>query len=115
MITLSLPFPLAELNPNRKNGKHWGAVQTAKRNARDVGYFVATQHRYRLSFEPKRLQITFIQPDKRRRDIDNQLSAAKNYLDGICNALGIDDHCFEEVLLRRGYRKGDGEMIVEIS
>jgi hypothetical protein len=29
MLTIELPFPPAELNPNRKNGRHWGATEDA--------------------------------------------------------------------------------------
>lgn len=115
MIVISLPFPDASLNPNRKNGKHWGATHGAKDKARSAAYYVTLSQSHRIGFEPSRLQITYIAPDKLRRDLDNLLASSKPSLDGICMALGIDDHCFEEVVLRRGYRKGIGEMIVEIS
>lgn len=40
------------------------------------------------------LGITFYKPDKRRRDLDNCLSAFKAGLDGISLATGIDDSKF---------------------
>lgn len=117
MIRLVLPFPDPALNPNRKSGRHWGATHATKTNARDMAYFLTMKAQAEGGevTGPRKLELVFIAPDKRRRDIDNLLASSKPALDGICLALGIDDHVFEEVLLRRGYRKGDGEMIVEIS
>jgi hypothetical protein len=58
--------------------------------------------------------ITFFQPDKRKRDRDNLLSAAKPQLDGVADALGINDFHFNPVTIRREYGMKPGFMLVEI-
>ena len=61
------------------------------------------------------LNITFIMPDKRRRDRDNLLASSKCTLDGIAQALGVDDNNFEPIVLRRAFDKGNAAMIIEIN
>ncbi len=41
-LTLVLPWPDMRLMPNRKNGRHWGGVQSAKEQARRDGRVAAT-------------------------------------------------------------------------
>jgi crossover junction endodeoxyribonuclease RusA len=36
--------------------------------------------------------LTFCPPDRFPRDMDNLVAALKSGLDGMCRALGIDDH-----------------------
>jgi crossover junction endodeoxyribonuclease RusA len=38
------------------------------------------------------LTITFHPPDKRKRDIDNMLASIKSGLDGIADAIEVDDY-----------------------
>jgi crossover junction endodeoxyribonuclease RusA len=40
---------------------------------------------------PLLVKITFRPPDKRRRDLDNALSSIKAGLDGVADAIGVDD------------------------
>jgi Holliday junction resolvase RusA-like endonuclease len=44
---------------------------------------------------PVALTITFVQPDRRARDRDNLLAALKPSLDGLADALGVNDAQFE--------------------
>ena len=60
------------------------------------------------------LDITFIQPDKRRRDRDNLLAAMKSGLDGLAQALGVDDSEFEPVTIRREYGQKPGSVRIVI-
>lgn len=48
------------------------------------------------------LTITFLMPDKRRRDLDGCLSSIKHTLDGVAGAIGVDDSLFEPITLHRG-------------
>lgn len=114
-MIIKLPFPDAALNPNRKNGKHWGATNALKELTKNTAYYL-TKERWsgKLMFtEPMPLKITFVQSDKRKRDLDNLLSASKASLDGIALALGIDDRLFEPIILMRGYDKAQNYMTVE--
>jgi crossover junction endodeoxyribonuclease RusA len=40
------------------------------------------------------LAITFHAPDKRRRDMDNAIAAMKPQLDGLADAMRVDDNRF---------------------
>lgn len=116
MITVFLPFPPAELNPNRKNGRHWSATNDIKaRYLRDCRCLTSLAMGQWVP--PKgtlALEITFVQPDKRRRDRDNLLAAMKSGLDGISQALGVDDQYFDPVTIRREFGSKPGEVRVVI-
>lgn len=102
MITITLPWPDSALFPNRKGGKHWATYQRAKATARMDGYLAAKQAVGRdplflTSRTP--VSIVFHAPDRRRRDIDGMHGAIKNAMDGIAQALGVDDSIFRPVLI----------------
>lgn len=121
-MRVELPFPPAELNPNRKNGRHWGTMHAAKSsyqqscwaltlyqaNNWQVGGYIAPAGDIPL-------RITFVQPDKRCRDRDNLLASIKSGLDGVAAALKVDDSRFEPVTLCRAYGSKPGAVIVEIA
>lgn len=115
-MILRLPFPASVLFPNRKNGKHWTASHDAKVSSRECGYFAAKQARGDFSAGDGAipLSIVFVQPDKRRRDLDGMLSAMKPALDGIAQALGVDDSRFRPITIDAGPVGKPGAVIVAI-
>src|SRR3546814_18481183 len=94
-----LPWPDSQLMPNRKNGRHWGATVEAKVAARTAGLYAAQAalqgHTVNLG-ERIPARITFVAPNKRKRDLDNLLGAMKHALDGIALYLEVDDSRSEE-------------------
>ena len=115
-MIVSLPFPDASLFPNRKNGKHWTVTKEIKRLARECAV-KATEHAYGTFSQHDGtipISIVFVGPDGRHRDLDNCLAAAKPQIDGIADALGVNDRLFRPILV--DYIKGDapGAMIVAI-
>lgn len=52
------------------------------------------------------LAIEFCPPDNRRRDLDNMLASCKACLDGLSDALGVDDSQWTLTLLRGPKAKG---------
>ena len=116
MRVITLEYPNMALSPNRKHGKHWTTTQQAKKLAYEQGYYgakmiYATDN---PANEPTPLKITFVQSDKRKRDLDNLLSASKPVIDGIAKGMGIDDRLFEPITLERGFNKEISYMRVEI-
>jgi crossover junction endodeoxyribonuclease RusA len=122
MIVVTLPFPDARLNPNRSKGVHWAATSALRKSARSSAWtltrvaasstpWYGTERR---KSETVPLTITFIQPDRRRRDRDNLLAACKPALDGVADALEINDSQFEPVLIRREYGAKPGGVRIEI-
>lgn len=115
-LIVRIPFPDPALNPNKKNGKHWAATLSAKYAVKSTAYkatLAAVGSRSVVSM-PTSMTITFVSPDRRRRDIDNLLASSKFAIDSICGALGIDDNCFSEIIIRREYAKDAGETVIEI-
>ncbi|MNV98138.1 hypothetical protein D3C71_1933600 [compost metagenome] len=61
------------------------------------------------------VSITWVAPNKVRRDLDGLLSAEKPRLDGIAAALGIDDSQFRPLVLDRALdAEKRGFVLVEI-
>ena len=57
--------------------------------------------------------ITFHPPDKRRRDLDNMLSSFKSGIDGIVDAIGVDDSDWT-ITISKGEPVIGGKVVVEI-
>lgn len=100
-MIVRLPFPPSALMPNAKNGRHWATHQKAKVQARNDGHYAARAAMG--DWKPQAgnipVSIVFLQPDARRRDADGLLGAAKHYLDGIAQAIGVDDQSFRPLLI----------------
>ena len=115
-MIIRLPFPPASLFPNRKNGKHWTTVKDVKALAREGATDATKRASGAFSDDGKDipLSIVFVAPDARHRDLDNCLAAAKPQIDGIADALGVNDKRFRPILLN--YIKGDkpGAMLVAV-
>lgn len=100
-MIVTLPWPSSRLSPNAR--LHWASLAAAKRKAK-ADASAATMaacnggmREVRMSFRgiaPIPLTITFYPPDNRRRDRDNMQFAMKAALDGVAEALGVDDYRF---------------------
>jgi Holliday junction resolvase RusA-like endonuclease len=53
-------------------------------------------------------------PDKRKRDADNCLAAAKGALDGLADALMVNDQLFQPIMIYRKFGTKPGKLLVEI-
>ena len=116
MIAVTLPWPSAKLNPNRSKGLHWGATSALRKQARDGAALLtrSAMQGQAVAAGAIALTITFIQPDRRARDRDNLLAALKPSLDGVADALGVNDARFDPVTLRREYGAKPGAVRIEI-
>lgn len=97
MIEIQLPFPPSELSPNKR--LHWGSLAKAKADFRTKCHLLTRdQHpekaKYGQDFD---LTMVFVPPDRRHYDRDNLIARMKSGLDGMCDALGIDDIQFLSV------------------
>lgn len=89
-MTLTLPWPSKELSPNAR--LHWSAVARAKRLYREACRTTAlAQGAHKLAAERLHVSFTFYPPSKRRIDMDNCISRLKAGIDGLADALGVDD------------------------
>ena len=99
-IVIRLPFPHASLFPNRRNGTHYRTTSAIKNKQRADAYSL-TKAAGTYTAPDGYIPITclFLAPDGRRRDGDNMLAAAKALLDGMAQALGVDDSRFKPIFV----------------
>jgi crossover junction endodeoxyribonuclease RusA len=121
-ITIHLPFPNGKLSPNRSKGVHWTKTSAAKKDQFADAYTLthqAVQNIQAADWTPLigqiPLRITFHEPDKRLRDLDNLLSASKSAIDGIATALTVNDKHFHPITIMRGAVVKGGAMKVEVA
>ena len=115
-MRIELPWPDSSLAPNRKNGRHWGAVHSAKvKRLADARYLTLYAMRSTGYVPPAgalALSLTFCPPDRRRRDLDNLLKGA---LDALVHAQVIrDDSLIDRLTLERCNVVTDGKLLVTV-
>jgi crossover junction endodeoxyribonuclease RusA len=99
MTEITLPWPLKDLSPNSRI--HWRRLATAKKVYRHECCITTLQQvNSSLPDGPLRLELEFIKPSRREMDRDNLLARMKSGLDGVCDALKIDDKRFATVVVR---------------
>lgn len=129
-LQLSLPWPPSALSPNRR--QHWHALAKAKKRYRnacflttrtDVDVMAAAESirrdlpngsLYLICHGPLTLSLDFHPPNRRSFDRDNLLARMKSGLDGMCDALGIDDSAFASITVAVGEVRKGGEVVVRI-
>lgn len=95
---LVLPFPDPVLMPNKSLGKHWTVTRAARDKAKSDAFYLTKQAGWQGRDVSGCLKITFYCPDRRKRDLDNLVHAMKPALDGVAQAIGIDDSNFKPQL-----------------
>lgn len=93
MMAFTLPWPPATLSPNVR--QHWRKHAAAKKSYRAACAWQAAAQGVR-PMPPGKIAVSlrFVPPDRRRRDLDNLIASMKSGLDGLADALGVDDNRF---------------------
>lgn len=118
-IIYTIDYPEACLSQNRERG-HWAKTaerkKIARARARRATEEALRKSRVKINKETKiRVELVFHPPMlKRRRDLQNLIGAAKYAVDGIADALGIDDSEFK-LAFDWGEPIDDGITVVTIS
>lgn len=90
---LILPWPVAALWQNSR--AHWRTRASATKKARTDATVIAQCCGLRRGdWESAHFEWAFIPPDNRRRDLSNAIGATKAAIDGVADALGINDGTF---------------------
>lgn len=114
MQTVTLPWPPSCLTPNAKRRKHWRAYAPATKAYRELCAWEAKAAGLKRRNDPAlHLSITFLPPCNRKRDLDGMLGAFKAGLDGLSDALGVDDSKWS-LSIRKGEKTKGGAVIVQI-
>jgi crossover junction endodeoxyribonuclease RusA len=89
-VVLLLDWPVAALWQNSRC--HWSRRARATKSAVAASGYLAHSGGIRKGTHANaRLVWTFIPPDNRRRDVSNCIGALKAHIDGIAEAIGVDD------------------------
>jgi crossover junction endodeoxyribonuclease RusA len=93
-MILELPYPPKELSPNRP--MHWAKKAKAKKEYRMTCWILALEAKIKAPGGDGKIEIliTFYPPDKRHRDADNMVASIKSGLDGLADAMKINDKRF---------------------
>lgn len=111
MHKLVFPWPSKELSPNARG--HWAIHYKAKKKYRETcaeiakDFILPKQERYKV-------KLTFHTKTKRRPDKDNCIAMMKAGLDGIADAIGIDDSRFDLAEPEFGTPVKGGAVVIEI-
>lgn len=114
-MKIRLAWPKSALSGNSRC--HWSAKARATNAARREAWAAAAQAGWpRLSIKRPMLRFSYLPPDLRRRDAQNVPQMLKPSIDGIADALGVDDRNFLCVFPSRfGEVTSGGAIIIEIS
>lgn len=91
---VTYPWMPKVLNPNGRINRF--VKNKAFQEYKQICWAMTKEKKIQVDKDKKLLlDIMFFMPDRRRRDLDNCLSAFKAGLDGISLAIGIDDYKFK--------------------
>lgn len=106
---LVLPWPPKELSPNARI--HRLAKARAAKTYREACWALTKQAK--LVPAGMHLKVTFVPPTRQPRDLDNCLAAIKSGIDGMADALGVNDRDFRPITIDISPDIG-GMVIVEL-
>lgn len=90
---LTIPFPPKELSPNKR--LHWAVKSRVTKKYRSDCYLLAKMQKLTIDWGGDiHIFIDIYRPDRRYRDEDNIIASLKSGLDGIADALGVNDRRF---------------------
>lgn len=104
-LILRFPWPnIRLLGGNNQHGNFYARIK-ARKQAREYGKLIGLSglRSYRIensaafklpADQPINVRIAYHPPDRRRRDAQNMPETLKPHIDGIADALGVDDHRF---------------------
>jgi len=104
------PWPHASLNPNSRN--HWAVKARHAKQSKSDAWSLTKQANIKINGAVT-LKVTFRPPSNARHDLDNCLARCKHLIDGISQAIGIDDSKFNYELAM-GEKMKCGGVEVEI-
>lgn len=107
-----LPWPARVVHPNSR--AHWRRRAAATKWMRRDAYYAGKAAKLRVGDGPIAVALTFYPPDRRRRDLDGCIASCKAYLDGLADALGVDDNRFTLSASLSDLCTHDGEVKIEV-
>ena len=110
--TITMPWPDAPLWPNSR--RHRMVVAAHRKQQRALAYGLAVErgmHRLNVPEGVVRVSLFFCPPSLRSFDTDNAVASMKGAIDGLADALHINDRWFQPVPYR-GEKCRDGGVLI---
>jgi hypothetical protein len=118
-MRIDLPWPPKQIFPNFKRAHHWTAYHRQTKAARTLAWGLTAQalgpalRKYEAPERlPIRIQVSPPMRGGRTPDDDGIKGACKAYLDGISDALGIDDKRFSLGAIEWLPKSGAGQVTI---
>ena len=111
---ITLPFPPRVLHPNARPN-HFVKAKAAKAYRAHAFYAAkAAGVKKADKGQSAHVDITFHPPNRRKHDLDGLLSSLKSGLDGISDAIGIDDSLWS-ISIKKGQPITGGSVSISIT
>ena len=92
-LTVTLPWPPKDLSPNAR--AHWRKHARFVKAYRNTCWALSYQSMVKVTWEGDiHVWLDYYPPNRARRDLDNLIAASKAALDGLADALKVDDSRF---------------------
>jgi len=115
VLRFEIAWPNKALSPNSRS--HWSVKSKAVKIARHGAKYSCLNAIGVTGWVPTaapQVKLTFHPIDKRRRDMDNCIASCKGVLDGIADALCVDDRYFV-LSFAFGETRKPAMVVVEVS
>lgn len=109
---VELPFPAKELWPNGRS--HWAAKARATKRHRAWAYAATFAAKVPKPEGRMNLRIVIHPRTANRPDADNCIAAAKCLIDGMAEALGVNDSTFNAPAVTFGMPAKGGKLFIEL-
>lgn len=115
MLIIDLPWPPQATSANGSQGKFRAKAAAAKSYKETCAWLIRAAKVKPCGFAPVSVLVTFNPPVRvSRYDLDNTLGRAKQGLDALAEAIGVDDSQWQEMRLIRGRKGGIGSITVQV-
>ena len=93
-MEIVFPWYPKELSPNSR--LHWAKLAKFKKDYRIAWWAIALKEARKINLPEGKVHLTieFYPPSRRRYDLDNCLASIKSGLDGLADALQVNDNRF---------------------
>lgn len=107
------PFPSRNLSPNAR--LHWAVVAKAKKKAKAETFWLAKEAGLgKIEADEIRVSLTFYPPTRARFDDDNLIARCKAIIDGVSQAIEVDDRHFRINAIQRGPVEKHGMLKIKL-
>ncbi len=109
---IALPYPAAQLWPNGRY--HWSVRARQIKKHREWARLATLADNTRPATVGRIIATLYPKPRGPAPDRDNTIAAIKAYLDGIADALGVNDRTFPVPVILFGERTAHGGVVIAL-